>query len=133
MSSAYPRGSCTMKHVSAVLFGLLATTGLAAAAAPTNTHALNMAPVGSRNVAAADPVLPRPDTEPCVVQLLTKQLFGRKGDGARMDASPHKVHYSPPEGCKGPWAKVVLEAHFSVGAGHQYDRTASIWLDGVNL
>lgn len=122
-----------MKHVLAVLFGLIAATGLATAASPTGTQALNTAPVGSRNVATADPALPRPDTEPCVVQLLAKQLFGRKGDGARMDASPHKVHYTPPEDCKGPWAKVVLEAHFAVGAGHQYDRTASIWLDGVNL
>lgn len=88
---------------------------------------------GSRNVAVADPALPRPATQPCVVQLFPNQPFGEQGDGARMDAAPVRFHYQPPAACPGPWAKVVLEADFAVAAGYQYDRSASIWLDGVNL
>ncbi len=89
--------------------------------------------VGSRNVAIADPPVPRPATKPCAMQLFPKEDFGPAGENTRMDAVPHPFTYQPPTGCKGPWAKVVLEANFSVDAGHQYDRTASIWLKGVNL
>lgn len=88
---------------------------------------------GSRNVAVAEPAVPRPDTTPCTVELFPKQPFGEKGDGANMDAKPLAFHYLPPAACPGAWAKVVLEANFSVAAGYQYDRTASIWLGGVNL
>ncbi|HEX5483697.1 MAG TPA: peptide-N4-asparagine amidase [Terriglobia bacterium] len=89
--------------------------------------------VGSPNVAIADPPVPRPGTKPCTVQLFPKESFGAAGENTRMDAVPHEFSYSPPAGCKAPWAKVVLEADFSVDPGHQYDRTASIWLNGVNL
>lgn len=89
--------------------------------------------VGSPNVAIADPPVPRPGTKPCTVQLFPKESFGAAGENTRMDAVPHAFSYSPPTGCKAPWAKVVLEADFSVDPGHQYDRTASIWLNGVNL
>jgi hypothetical protein len=33
----------------------------------------------------------------------------------------------------GAWAKVVLTADFSVEAGRQFDRTAEIWIGGVNV
>ncbi|MGA7293799.1 MAG: peptide-N4-asparagine amidase, partial [Terriglobales bacterium] len=33
----------------------------------------------------------------------------------------------------GPWAKVILEADFSISAGIQYDRTANIWLGPTNI
>lgn len=89
--------------------------------------------VGSPNVAIADPPVPRPGTTPCVVQLFPTERFGATGENNRMDAVPHPFTYQPPTGCKAPWAKVVLEADLSVDPGHQYDRTASIWLDGVNL
>jgi hypothetical protein len=89
--------------------------------------------VGSPNVAVADPPIPRPDTTPCTVQLFPEERFGAAGENTRMDAVPHRFTYQPPPDCKAPWAKVVLEADFSVDAGHQYDRTASIWLKGVNL
>lgn len=95
--------------------------------------AQNKPVVGSPNVAIADPPVPRPATTPCVVQLFPKQSFGDTGANNRMDAVPHLYNYQPPAGCKGAWAKVVLEADFAVDAGHQYDRTASIWLNGVNL
>lgn len=50
-----------------------------------------------------------------------------------MAARPHLFQFVPPRGCPGEWAKVVLEADFSVPAGRQFDRTAAIWLGGVNL
>lgn len=122
-----------MRYPLTMLLTLLATVGLAIAGTPHAARAHAAGVVGSRNVTTAEPAVPRPGTTPCVVQLLKKQLFGKKGNGARMDSTPHTVHFQPPADCKGPWAKVVLEVHFSVAAGHQYDRTASIWLDGVNL
>ncbi len=95
--------------------------------------AQNKPVVGSPNVAIADPPVPRPGTTPCVVQLFPKESFGDVGANNRMDAVPHLFNYQPPADCTGPWAKVVLEADFSVDPGHQYDRTASIWVNGVNL
>lgn len=88
---------------------------------------------GSPNVAIADPHVPRPSTKPCTVELFPVEPFGPPGANNRMDAEPHNFKYQPPSECKAPWAKVVMEADFSVDAGHQYDRTASIWLNGVNL
>ena len=89
--------------------------------------------VGSPNVAIADPPVPRPGTTPCVVQLFPQESFGPAGLDTRMGSVPHRFSYQPPSGCKGAWAKVVLEADFRVDRGIQYDRTASIWLDDVNL
>ncbi|HEX5411615.1 MAG TPA: peptide-N4-asparagine amidase [Terriglobia bacterium] len=89
--------------------------------------------VGSQNVSIADPALPAPSTKPCVVQLFPKEDFGPAGENTRMDSVPHTFSYEPPANCKTPWAKVVLQADFSVDPGHQYDRTASIWLNGVSI
>lgn len=89
--------------------------------------------VGSRNVSIADPALPVPSTTPCTVQLFPKENFGARGANNNMGAVPHPFTYHPPARCKGPWAKVVLVANFSVDPGHQYDRTASFWLNGVNI
>lgn len=82
-------------------------------------------PVGSSNVTTADPTVPRPPGQPCVVQLFQNDVFD--------DFGTRPYSYTPPSGCGTRWAKVVLEADFSVNAGRQYDRTASIWLGGVNL
>ena len=82
-------------------------------------------PVGSANVTVADPTVPRPSGTPCVVQLFSNDTFD--------DYATRPFSYAPPGGCRGRWAKVVLEADFSVTAGVQYDRTATIWLGGVNL
>ena len=76
--------------------------------------AQNKPVVGSPNVAIADPPVPRPGTTPCAVQLFPKESFGDVGANNRMDAVPHLFNYQPPADCKGPWAKVVLEADFSV-------------------
>jgi hypothetical protein len=81
--------------------------------------------IGSGNTAFADPPVPRPNTVPCVVQLFNNVAFN--------DFSPKFFSFQPPAGCPGPWAKVVLNADFSVQAGRQFDRTAEIWIGGVNV
>ena len=81
--------------------------------------------VGSTNVATADPTVPRPPGQPCVVTLFTNVSFD--------DFNARPYSYAPPGSCGGAWSKVVLEADFSVTAGRQYDRTATLWLGGVNL
>ncbi|HET9791736.1 MAG TPA: peptide-N4-asparagine amidase, partial [Candidatus Angelobacter sp.] len=47
--------------------------------------------------------------------------------------SPKPFSFTPPAACPGPWAKVVLNADFSIQAGRQFDRTAEIWIGGVNV
>lgn len=89
--------------------------------------------VDSSNVATADPVIPVPNITPCKVQLLHGERFGEHGNNKRMDATPHLFAYRPPPHCKGPYAKVVLDVEFAVDPGIQYDRTGSIWVNGVNL
>jgi hypothetical protein len=81
--------------------------------------------VGSPNTATADPPIAVPAATPCVVPLFAGQSFA--------DFSPKLFSYAPAAACPGPWAKVVLAADFSVTAGRQFDRTASIWLGGANL
>lgn len=81
--------------------------------------------VGSSNVATADPTVPRPPGQPCVVTLFSNVSFD--------DFNARPYSYAPPTSCTGAWSKVVLEADFSVTAGRQYDRTATLWLGGVNL
>lgn len=80
--------------------------------------------IGSQNTVTADPTIPRPASTPCVVPLFDNYTFA--------DFSPKAFSYVPPA-CPGPWAKVVLETDFSVTAGRQFDRTANIWIGGVNV
>ena len=89
--------------------------------------------LGSRVVASAEPPVSRPSPKPCVVTLFRHEAFDDHGNGASMAVSPHPFRFAPPHGCRGGWGKVVLEADFSVPKGRQYDRTAAIWLGGVNL
>ena len=81
--------------------------------------------IGSANTATADPPVPRPGTTPCVATLFSNDVFA--------DFSPKPFTFTPPAGCPGPWAKVVLNADFSIQAGRQFDRTANIWIGGVNV
>src|SRR3989441_5561112 len=94
----------------------------AAAAQPTPVTPLA---VGSANTATADPTVPRPKTTPCRVRLFTDMKFA--------DFSPKSFAYAPPAACPGPWQKVVLEADYSVEPGRQFDRTANLWIGGVNV
>jgi len=81
--------------------------------------------IGSANTATADPPVPRPGTTPCTVQLFSNIPFA--------DFSSKFFTFTPPSACHGPWAKVVLEADFSIEAGRQFDRTANIWVGGTNV
>jgi hypothetical protein len=83
------------------------------------------ATVGSPNTVTADPLVARPGTTPCVVQLFQNVAFA--------DFSAKPFSYAAPSACPGPWAKVVFSADFSVTAGRQFDRTANIWLGGANI
>ena len=102
------------------LLALLAATGAVAAPVPYTPPT-----VGSGNTAIADPGVARPATTPCRVRLFTDQPFA--------DFSPKFFSYAPPAACPGPWQKVVLEADYSVEAGRQFDRTATLWIGGVNV
>lgn len=81
--------------------------------------------IGSENTVTADPAVPRPNAQPCIVKLFTNVDFA--------DYHPKFFPYTPPSNCPSPWAKVVLNADWSVDAGNQYDRTAEIWIGGANL
>ena len=81
--------------------------------------------VGSSNPATAEPSVPRPHTQPCIVPLLQEQAFA--------DYTPKPINYTPPAACPGPWVKVVFTADFTVTAGRQFDRTASFYLDHANI
>jgi hypothetical protein len=113
-----------MKHLPLLisLLIVLAALGLTASATAQVVGSPN---VGSPNTATADPPVPRPATTPCAVQLFSNLTFA--------DFSPKLFAYAPPAACPGPWAKVVLEADFSVTAGRQFDRTAQIALGHVNI
>ena len=81
--------------------------------------------IGSPNTVTADPPVARPRTTPCRTRLFTDVRFA--------DFSPKSFAYAPPAACPGPWQKVVLEADWSVEPGRQFDRTANLWIGGVNV
>ena len=81
--------------------------------------------IGSPNTVTADPPVTRPGTRPCRVRIFTDVRFA--------DFSPKSFAYAPPAACPGPWQKVVLEADYSVEGGRQFDRTAHLWIGGVNV
>lgn len=81
--------------------------------------------IGSENTAFVEPPVPHPNTTPCVVTLYSGLTFN--------DYSPRSFTYTPPAACPGPWAKVILEANFSITQGIQYDRTANIWIGPTNI
>ncbi|MGA9527344.1 MAG: peptide-N4-asparagine amidase [Terriglobales bacterium] len=81
--------------------------------------------IGSSNTAIADPPVPHPKTQPCKVVLFQNFKFD--------NFTPQNFPYNPPADCAAPWAKVILEAEFSVTKGIQYDRTANIWIGATNI
>lgn len=81
--------------------------------------------IGSSNTATADPPVPHPKATPCKVLLFKNYRFA--------DFNPQSFSYAPPAGCAAPWAKVILEANFSVTKGIQFDRTANIWIGQTNV
>ncbi|MES2405441.1 MAG: peptide-N4-asparagine amidase [Pseudomonadota bacterium] len=85
--------------------------------------------IGETGAAVADPLVPVPAETPCMVTLYT----ANSPTGTFDDYSAHPFNYAPPAGCNGPWNKVVFKADFNVSTGRQYDRTASVWIGGVNM
>jgi hypothetical protein len=83
--------------------------------------------VGTQLTATADPLVPRPSEQPCVVQLFTSFQFAFFSD------TDQNFQATPPADCPGPWQKVVLEINFSENAGRQFDRTSSLWVGNSNL
>ena len=108
--------------------GLLAAISAAAAMAPEPIVGPPIA-IGETGTAVADPLVPVPPETPCVVKLYTAD----SATGTFDDYAAHPFDYAPPAGCNGPWNKVVFKADFNVTTGRQYDRTASVWVGGVNL
>ncbi len=112
-----------MRHAARSLPTRILLSGVALSAL-FSLPALAQPAVGSSNVAPIEPDVPHPDETPCRVTLFSNASFG---------ASAVPFTFTPPASCPGPWAKVVLSTDISLDAGRQYDRTATIFLGGVNL
>ncbi|WP_084437591.1 peptide-N4-asparagine amidase [Niveispirillum irakense] len=107
------------------LWPALFVAALASPVAAAEYIAPPLPAVGTNTMADIELLVPRPATEPCIVELFPKREF--VGD------QPVPFDYAPPKNCKGPWAKVVIEADYAVSAGRQFDRTAIIDIGGVNV
>jgi hypothetical protein len=83
--------------------------------------------IGTQFEVTADPLVPRPDSKPCVVQLFSNYQF------AFFSETNQTFAITPPAKCPGPWSKVVLEVDFSENAGVQFDRTASMYIANTNV
>lgn len=83
--------------------------------------------IGTQFTVTADPLVPRPDRQPCVVPLFVNFQFAHFSDSTQSFA------VTPPGNCPGPWEKVVFEADFSENGGVQFDRTASVYLANANI
>jgi hypothetical protein len=117
--------SCVLKVLSSFTTVLLLVGSLAGVARGQVVLAPATPQVGSSNPVSAEPPVPHPNTEPCVVPLLTNAAF------ENFNGAP--LSYAPPAGCPGPWAKVILKADFTVTAGVQFDRSAWFYLGDVNI
>jgi hypothetical protein len=115
-SSKVPRLAMVL---SALLFAYASALPAQVVIVPTTPQ------IGSSNPITAAPLVPRPNTQPCVVQLFQNLAFA--------DFNLKSFSYTPPSGCPGPWAKVVFTADFTVTAGRQFDRTAAFYLGHANI
>jgi hypothetical protein len=106
-------------HVTVVL--LLLILCIAAVAQSTNRI------VGSPLMATADPLVPRPNEQPCIVPLFSNFQFAHFGD------TEQSFHFAPGSDCPGPWEEVVFTADFSESAGRQFDRTVDVYLGNANI
>ena len=66
--------------------------------------------IGSSNTVTADPLIMRPSTTPCVVQLFSDVAF--------YDFNVENFTYTPPSACPGPWAqKIAVHARLHTTRG----------------
>jgi len=117
-----PRGTCRLSLIATLITALavLAICPKAVFAQSTNRQ------IGTQFEVTAEPLVPRPREQPCVVPLFANYQF------AFFSESTQTFEFAPGN-CSGPWEKVVLEADFSENAGAQFDRTAIIYLGNLNL
>ena len=91
----------------ATLLAAFAGAGVATPSAPS-------LPTDTQHQVSADMPIAVPSTHSCTVSLMTHDFKNSYG-------APYNGTYTPPAGCKGPWAKVVLTLTSTVG-GVQFDR-----------
>jgi hypothetical protein len=96
-----------------------------AAHAALAASATKNAGIGSSNTITADPPVARPAIAPCVKRLFSNSTFSQY--------AAQTFAYTPPAGCPGPFSKIVFNGNFSVSAGIQFDRTASIEIGNVPI
>ena len=111
--------------VVSVLTGLSLLTITPAAGAATSTGFIENP---STTVATAAPDISRPDTRHCTVSV-AEHFMSNAPDGSPQNYSGT---LTPPAGCPGPWAKVVLDSTTSV-SGRQYDRSGSLQIGGATV
>ncbi|GGN05836.1 hypothetical protein GCM10009721_36720 [Terrabacter tumescens] len=75
------------------------------------------------NPRTPEPPVPVPATRHCTVRVV---------DDAFDDFDVHSRDYTPPQGCAGPWSKVVMRLEGSV-AGRQFDRIGHVDVGGVRM
>jgi hypothetical protein len=83
--------------------------------------------IGTQFEVTADPLVQRPEGQPCVVTLFSGYTFAHFAD------TTQTFPFTPPASCQGPWKKVVFDIDFSENGGRQFDRTASVYLGNTNL
>src|ERR1700679_2143724 len=112
-----PRGTCRLSLIATLITALavLAICPKAVFAQSTNRQ------IGTQFEVTAEPLVPRPQEQPCVVPLFANYQF------AFFSESTQTFEFAPGN-CSGPWEKVVFEADFSENGGIQFDRTASLYL-----
>jgi hypothetical protein len=102
---------------------LLAVSVTTTAGAATPTIEIN-----SQNPVTAAPPVSRPHTHACTVALAT-DFPSNSTTGAAQNFSGT---LTPPAGCPGPWAKIVLDYTTSV-QGRQFDRSGSLDVAGTQV
>ena len=107
--------------VGAVLLALTTLAGTANAASP-------QIEINSQNPVTAEPPVSRPSTPSCT-QTLASAFPSNAADGS---AQLFSGTLTPPAGCRGPWAKVVLDWTTSV-QGRQYDRSGFLDLGATQI
>jgi hypothetical protein len=112
------------REIALVLFAWIVALLVCARATPGQGNGARFQ-IGSSNTVTADPLVPRPHEEPCIVQLFSDFQF--------VNFNIQNYQFTPPAGCPGPWEKVVFTADFNVTAGRQFDRSAIVDLGFVNL
>ena len=107
------------------LFAVLAIANILPLSAQHNSSLYSPITTGTSLEVTADPLVSRPHTKHCEVTLLTNQAFA--------DFSNKNFNFTPPGDCRGPWAKVIFTADFSIQPGVQFDRTGLVFLGNVNI